>query len=63
MAQGGLGDVERAEHVDLEEVAGIDVRVRDRDLGAQVQYDFATLDRSRYGLHVAQFTEHDLNLS
>ncbi len=62
-AQRGLGDVERAEHVRLEEVARVHVRVRDGDLRAEVEDDLRALGGRRDRLHVAQVAEHDLDVA
>ena len=54
VAKRRLGDIQRPEHVDLDEVARVDVRVRDGDLRAEVQHDLGALDGGRDRLHVAQ---------
>jgi len=58
----GLGDVECAHHVGLHEVACVEVRVGDRDQGAEMEDPLDAADRSPDGLHVAQIAEDDLHL-
>ena len=58
----GAGRVERAEHVGLEEVPRVDERVRDRDLGAEVEDDLGPGDGGGDGLDVAEVAEDDVDL-
>jgi hypothetical protein len=61
--QRGLRHVERAGHVGLEEVARVDERVRDRDLGAEVEDRLHAVRGLLNGLDVAQVAEHDVDLA
>ena len=57
-----LRDVQGAEHVRLEVVARIAIRIRNRDECGEVKDEVAALDRLRDGLDVADVAEDDLDL-
>ena len=59
---GRLGDVERAQDVRLEEVPRVDVRVRDRDLGPEVEHDLDAGDGGCHRLRVAQLAGSHLDV-
>ena len=58
MVAGGGDDVERSRHIRLERLAGMDVRVRDSDQGAEVEDEIGAPHRVLHRIGVAKVAQH-----